>query len=275
MSELLTLIEATDLPPRTGANRAAMDEEITRGDEPGALETPMMTCTRGWASSCTQPAAAHASKQTFSHHAASTQPLITPSALSLSLSARYLPTQDDDQRDAITKRFCGVQRALPRQAVAQIRLPSALGDTQIPETEEDLQREDEGEVKERFPSGGAGFFFFFLRRRRSRGRSGAAAHRYVAAARMSCGSSAWRPAAIAAPASKVCMCPRHGIHLRRSNASRCPNSGSDLPARRSSTLDNSDPVPLPVASASAHVQSEADSKHNQTLEWPAWTHHSK
>ena len=54
---------------------------------------------------------------------------------------------------------------------------------------------------------------------------------------------------------------------------RCPNEGSSC--WRVEVLDNSDPVPLPVASASAHVQSEADSKHNQTLEWPAWTHHSK
>ena len=84
-----------------------------------------------------------------SHHAASTQPLLTPSSTSLSL-CRYLPTQDDDQRDPITKRFWEYNALCRAKLWPKFGCHQHWAKIEIPETEEELERM-RARLRERFP----------------------------------------------------------------------------------------------------------------------------
>ena len=152
MSELLTLIEATDLPTPapieqrwTRRSRAVMSPAHSKGDDDlhswvGIIMYAASSSTRQQGSTATtQPA----------HSLSSHPPLLS---LSLSLQVPAHSGRRAARRHHQT--LLGVQRALPRQAVAQIRLPSALGedrDTRVGGG----AREDEGEVEGALPFGGA------------------------------------------------------------------------------------------------------------------------
>ena len=126
-----------------------MDEEITRGDEPGALEgrrRPALVGGHYHVRSQQQhaPASKHTAKQPA--HRLSSHP---PPLFSLSLH-RYLPTQDDEQRNAITRRFWEYNALCRAKLWPKFGCHQHWAKIEIPESEEELERM-RARLRERFP----------------------------------------------------------------------------------------------------------------------------
>ena len=154
MSELLTLIEATDLPTPapieqrwTRRSRAVMSPAHSKGDDD--LHSWVGIIMYAASSSNTRQQAKYTATTQPAHSLSSHPPLLS---LSLSLQVPAHSGRRAARRHHQT--LLGVQRALPRQALAQIRLPSALGEDRDTGNGGGA-REDEGEVKGALPFGGA------------------------------------------------------------------------------------------------------------------------